>query len=198
MVSIRTASVPFVGNGTECSRFPSNPCPRFISIRYTRGVAAWRPPCLNILIPILEHPGNKFNWSLTCCRRAHIIIHDKSQALSRTLQNLPRQLQGASVIELQRLLATLNDRLRLMALLAIGTGLRCSELFALKWKDIDFDGKTNQRCAIDRLRTHRHLQDGIISEASPFGRQAGRAALRMAVLRLFTAILRIGYLPVLL
>jgi integrase len=46
-----------------------------------------------------------------------------------------------AVEELQRLLATLDNKLRVMALLAIGTGLRCSELFALKWKDIDFDGK---------------------------------------------------------
>lgn len=46
-----------------------------------------------------------------------------------------------TVDELRRLLATLNDRLRVMALLAIGTGLRCSELFGLKWKDIDSEAK---------------------------------------------------------
>jgi integrase len=46
-----------------------------------------------------------------------------------------------TVNELRLLLATLNDKSRVMALLAAGTGLRCSELFGLKWKDIDFDAK---------------------------------------------------------
>ena len=43
-----------------------------------------------------------------------------------------------SVDEIKRLVDALNIRERTLVLLAVGTGLRQSELFALKWKDIDF------------------------------------------------------------
>jgi integrase len=43
--------------------------------------------------------------------------------------------------EVQGLLANLRDRERTLVLLAVTTGLRRSELFALKWKDVDFQAK---------------------------------------------------------
>jgi len=43
-----------------------------------------------------------------------------------------------SVDEIKRLIAALNIRERTLVLVAAGTGLRQSELFALKWKDVDF------------------------------------------------------------
>jgi integrase len=43
--------------------------------------------------------------------------------------------------EVQSLLANLRGRERTLVLLAVTTGLRRSELFALKWKDIDFHAK---------------------------------------------------------
>lgn len=43
-----------------------------------------------------------------------------------------------SATEVQRLLAVLGIRERTLVLLAFGTGLRMSELFGLKWNDIDF------------------------------------------------------------
>ena len=43
-----------------------------------------------------------------------------------------------SASEVQRLLAVLGIRERTLVLLAFGTGLRMSELFGLKWHDIDF------------------------------------------------------------
>ena len=43
--------------------------------------------------------------------------------------------------EVQGLLANLRFRERTLVLLAVTTGLRRSELFALKWKDVDFQGK---------------------------------------------------------
>ena len=43
-----------------------------------------------------------------------------------------------SASEVQRLIAVLGIRERTLVLLAFGTGLRMSELFGLKWHDIDF------------------------------------------------------------
>jgi integrase len=43
--------------------------------------------------------------------------------------------------EVQTLLANLRFRERTLVLLAVTTGLRRSELFALKWKDVDFQTK---------------------------------------------------------
>ena len=44
-----------------------------------------------------------------------------------------------SVSEVQHLLNALALRERTLVLLDVGTGLRMSELFGLKWKDVDFD-----------------------------------------------------------
>ena len=44
-----------------------------------------------------------------------------------------------SVSEVQQLLGALALRERTLVLLDVGTGLRMSELFGLKWKDVDFD-----------------------------------------------------------
>jgi integrase len=71
--------------------------------------------------------------------------------------------------EVQALLANLRFRERTLVLLAVTTGLRRSEIFALKWKDVD-SGKTDTRHTLYRPERRRHLQDGKFPETGPRSR----------------------------
>jgi integrase len=56
--------------------------------------------------------------------------------------------------EIQKLLASLSFRERTLVLLAVTTGLRRSELFALKWKDVDFENK--------QIQVTRSIVNGVV------------------------------------
>jgi integrase len=60
--------------------------------------------------------------------------------------------------EVRQLLAALEPRERIMVLLDVATGLRQSELFALKWKEVDFE-QTTLGHSIDRATGRRKVQD---------------------------------------
>jgi integrase len=77
--------------------------------------------------------------------------------------------------EVQRLLSRLRSPYRLMVLLAVTTGLRRSELFALKWTDVDFPSltlhirrsiylRTIGRCKTANLKRDLPLSDYVGKE----------------------------------
>jgi integrase len=68
--------------------------------------------------------------------------------------------------EIQALIASLpNDPYRTMVVMALSTGLRCSELFALQWIDFDWDRLT--------LLVRRAIVDGIVGDVKTKYSQSG-------------------------
>jgi integrase len=68
-------------------------------------------------------------------------------------QKEPRILNCA---EIQALIAKLQDPCRTAVIAALGTGLRCSELFAFKWEDVNWDELTLSVC--------RAIVDGVVGD----------------------------------
>jgi integrase len=58
--------------------------------------------------------------------------------------------------EIQALIANLQDPCRTAVIVALGTGLRCSELFALKWEDIHWEELS--------LSVRRAIVDGVVGD----------------------------------
>ena len=68
-------------------------------------------------------------------------------------QKEPRVLSSA---EIQSLITKLKDPCRTAVIVALGTGLRCSELFALKWEDIHWKELI--------LSVSRAIVDGVVGD----------------------------------
>jgi integrase len=67
--------------------------------------------------------------------------------------------------ECHRLLAELGEPYRTMVALSIATGLRCSELFALKWSDFDWANST--------MFVQRAIVDGVVDDVKTKYSKAG-------------------------
>ena len=65
-------------------------------------------------------------------------------------------------------------RERTLVLLAVTTGLRRSEGFALKWKDVDFQTKTDLRHTINRPERCWHGQDKMAAERAAWSQTCHR------------------------
>jgi integrase len=103
----------------------------FIGLDSGRSLEEWYP----------EIAGTERNesavqsWSSARPLRPQPIQWVRQSAKRRTAPDILTSNEG------QRLLANLRFRERTLVLLAVTTGLRRSELFALKWKDVDFQNK---------------------------------------------------------
>ena len=84
--------------------------------------------------------------------------------------------------EVRQLLAALEPREQIMVLLDVATGLRQSELFALKWKDVDFSNKqlwvtrsivqqVVGRCKTEASQKPVPLHDHLISSLRSWNRR---------------------------
>src|SRR5437867_7028294 len=71
-----------------------------------------------------------------------------------------------SASEVKKLIGVLAMRERTLVLLDVGTGLRMSELFALKWQD-QLSGQRNQCHSVHGDAGSRSLQNGSVAEACP-------------------------------
>ena len=73
--------------------------------------------------------------------------------------------------ECHRLLAELEEPYRTMVALSIATGLRCSELFALKWGDFDWENSI--------MFVQRSIVDGLWTRSRPSIRKLGFRSIRL-------------------
>jgi integrase len=79
-----------------------------------------------------------FNWAM---RWELVEIGENPMKLVRVRGGSKRQKQPMvlTITQFQRLIEELDDPYRTMVILDLATGLRCSELFALKWRDVIWD-----------------------------------------------------------
>jgi integrase len=67
--------------------------------------------------------------------------------------------------EIQTLIAALAEPCRTAVIVALSTGLRCSELFALKWLDFDWEQLT--------VLVRRAIVDGVVGDVKTKYSQSG-------------------------
>jgi integrase len=92
-------------------------------------------------------------------------------------RSVPDMLTGNEVRELR---TALEPRERIMVLLDVATGLRQSELFALKWKDVDFENRQLWVTRFDRAASRRRLQDGGFVKACAASRSSDQGPAKLA------------------
>lgn len=119
---------------------------------------ATRAKIRNLMSAIFQH-AMRYEW----VERNPIRLVRQSAKRERT----PDVLE---LTDIQLLLSKLEDRERTLVLLDAATGLRVSELLALRWEDVDFELASG--CG--------RVQDGSFSEACPSRRLHGRGSPSLA------------------
>ena len=94
----------------------------------------------------------------TAMRWELMVIQDNPMKLVRVrgVSKRDREPRVLTVEEFHRLIAQLEEPYSTMVTLAMATGLRCSELFALKWCDFDWLGGT--------MFVRRAIVDGVVDD----------------------------------
>ena len=128
-------------------------------------------------------PSVKNGWS-----RARTPILLVRQGAQR--QSIPDYLEPE---ELRALLSQLDQRFRVMVFLDAATGLRRSELLALKWEDVD-STIANQRSAFDLSECCWHLQDRGVTKTCAAGTDFWFPSSRLGSKTARMESLMIGYL----
>lgn len=104
--------------------------------------------------------GSALRWGLIEGQNPMAMVRVKGVSRRKTE---PRVLSGEAI---QRLLAELNtEPARTMVITALSTGLRCSELFALKWMDFDWESLT--------VLVRRAIVDGVIGDVKTVYSRSG-------------------------
>jgi integrase len=114
------------------------------------------------------HLHNLMRVLFNCAMRWELIhIGENPMKLVRVRGTSKREQEPTviTVIQFHRLLKELDEPFRTMAILDLATGLRCSELFALKWCDVVWDDLV--------LLVRRAIVDGVVSDVKTKYSKAG-------------------------
>ena len=114
------------------------------------------------------HLHNLMRVLWNCAMRWELIdIGENPMKLVRVRGTSKRRREPTvlDVAQFRRLLEELGEPFRTMAILDLATGLRCSELFALQWRDVLWDERT--------LLVRRAIVTGVVSDVKTKYSNAG-------------------------
>jgi len=121
------------------------------------------------------HLQNLLRVLFNCAMRWELVdIRENPMKLVRVRGGSKRTKEPKvlTIAQFRQLVQELNDPYRTMVILDLATGLRCSELFALKWCDVIWDDLT--------LLARRGIVDTVVSDVRPHTReQACHSILRL-------------------
>ena len=114
------------------------------------------------------HLQNLLRVIFNCAMRWELVdIRENPMKLVRVRGGSKRTKEPKvlTIAQFQRLVQALDDPYRTMVILDLATGLRCSELFALKWCDVIWDDLT--------LLVRRGIVDTVVSDVKTEYSRAG-------------------------
>lgn len=123
---------------------------------------------LNLAPKTKGHLLNLLRVLFNCAMRWELAeVSENPMKLVRVRGSSKRQKEPRviSIVQFQRLVEELKDPYRTMVILDLATGLRCSELFALKWCDVIWDDLS--------LLVRRGIVDTVVSDVKTEYSRAG-------------------------